>query len=627
MKYQRLILAVAFASSVITPAQADKVFAHSKSLNMSFTALGDPWCQEDVKMQVSAGDADRFATEEYLDILQKLGHVLIRECAEAQTMSIEGMAGGRSVWNGRSERGNGWIAQQIPVSLPAAAVAEAESPPVPPVAAAAPAADLAVSAQTEPTPKPTPAAAAEAALEPAPTVPAAPPALEIAGWKPGGLVSVGEGAIRAHEIMSRTDGCRIRAFIEVKPEFGPDFNMNRDYECVNGYVHSDISNRQTQAQLYYQGQNQPFANLNGFWVDGFNLDRGRPKQVVAQHKVTTRDQWNRIHSAEKLLVWLGEDRDLRAHYFTTYVYNNFNHGWRMENAPLIVLTDNPTLKTDPGKTTLAVSIAEVYRDFFGYRSIDQFGSVNFVITDKFSLTPFADYQQNLNAQNPDPAFHKAGRAMRQRGMPWMVEISTDFEAKRLAFVEAERKRQEMERQRLAQLRAQHQASLDRQYQELANASPYDRVRFYATLQLAKEQLTRNRIDFTSTRAYHGSVLSGALTFAHPAQYLNQVDAGRVQLHGPLYLLVEADDGEIEAPYAMKVSHNASGTELDGWMLIRMEPEFGFEFDGKGRPEFEIAVDQAVACRTDKCLEEMEVDAMMKAWYEDQDMEFNLAAHP
>lgn len=624
MRNQWFLLAAILAAGAAAPAQADKVLAHSKSLGMSFSVQGDPWCREDVKIQVTAEDAARFASEEYLDILQKLGYVLVRECPEAQNLTIGGEAAGRSVWQGRAERTNNWVAQPIPVSPPVPAAAEAGAD-TPATTTAATEDSGPAQPATQPPPEPMAASVEDPVPEPAPAAPAAPPALEIAGWQPGGLLQVGEGTARAHEIMSRADGCRIHVFIDVKSQFGPDFKTNRDYECVNGFVHSSPRNNQIQAQLYYEGQKQPFAYLNGLWLDGFNLDRGMPRQVVARQQVTTRDQWNRVFTAEKLLVWLGEDRELRAHYFTTYAYNN--HVWRLENAPLIVLTDNPELKTGPASTTLASSITELYRNFFGYRSTDSFNVVNFVITDKFSLTPVADYQRNLNAQNPDPAFHKAGRAVRQRGMPWMVEISTDFEAKRLAFVEAERKRQEMERQRLAQLRAQHQASLDRQYQELANASPYDRVRFYASLQLAKEQLTRNRIDFTSTRAYPGSALNGALVLAHPAQYLNQADAGRVQLHGPLYLLVEADDGEIEAPYAMKVSHNASGTELDGWMLIRMEPEFGFEFDGKGRPVFEIAVDQAVACRTDKCLEEMEADAMMKAWYEDDDMEFNLAAHP
>lgn len=624
MRHQWFLLAAILAAGAAAPAQADKVLAHSKSLGMSFTAQGDPWCREDVKIQVTAEDAARFVSDEYLGILQKLGYVLARECPEAQNLTIAGEAAGSSVWRGRAERTNNWIAQSIPMSpsVPATANARVDAP----VATATDTEDSAP-AQPAAVPAPEPRAASreDPASDPAPAVPAAPPALEIAGWQPGGLLQVGEGAASAHEIMSRSDGCRVHVLIDVKSQFGPDFKTNRDYECVNGFVHSSPRNHQMQVQLYYEGQKQPFAHLNGLWLDGFNLDRGMPRQVVARQQVTTRDRWNRTFKAEKLLVWLGEDRELRAHYFTTYAYNN--HVWRLENSPLIVLTDNPELKTEPARTTLARSIAGLYRDYFGYRSTDSFNAVNFVITDKFSLTPFVDYQRNLSAQNPDPAFHKAGRAVRQRGMPWRVEISTDFEAKRLAFVEAERKRQELERQRLAQLRAQHQASLDGQYQELTNASPYDRVRFYATLQLAKEQLTRNRIDFTSTRAYRGSVLSGALAFSHPAQYLNQADAGRVQLQGPLYLLVEADDGEIEAPYAMQVSHNASGTELDGWMLIRMEPEFGFEFDGKGRPMFEIAVDQAVACRTDKCLEEMEADAMMKAWYEDDDMEFNLAARP
>ena len=53
---------------------------------------------------------------------------------------------------------------------------------------------------------------------------------------------------------------------------------------------------------------------------------------------------------------------------------------------------------------------------------------------------------------------------------------------------------EAERQRQAQLRARHQASLDKQYQQLAAAPNYDRVRFYTTLMLDGERVKNSRID-------------------------------------------------------------------------------------------------------------------------------------
>jgi hypothetical protein len=89
----------------------------------------------------------------------------------------------------------------------------------------------------------------------------------------------------------------------------------------------------------------------------------------------------------------------------------------------------------------------------------------------------------------------------------------------------------------------------------------------------------------------------------------------------MYMLVEADDGEIEKPYPMTVTHSDISTELDDWMLLRTGPEFGFHFNDDGKPVFEITVEDAVVCKSDKCLDEMDAASMMKTWYADDDMEF------
>jgi hypothetical protein len=116
-------------------------------------------------------------------------------------------------------------------------------------------------------------------------------------------------------------------------------------------------------------------------------------------------------------------------------------------------------------------------------------------------------------------------------------------------------------------------------------------------------------------------MAGAVVLSHPAQYLDQVNGGRAVLGGPMYMLVEADDGEIGKPYAMTVTHSDISTELDGWMLVRTGSEFGFRFDDDGKPVFEVSIEDAVACKSDKCLDEMNAADMMKTWYADSDMEF------
>ena len=87
---------------------ADKKFAHSKSLDMTFTAIGEPWCQPEVEMQVAAQDAAKFETSAYTDIIRKLGHVLVRECPEATTLSIKGEVNGQPAWEGSASRAEAW---------------------------------------------------------------------------------------------------------------------------------------------------------------------------------------------------------------------------------------------------------------------------------------------------------------------------------------------------------------------------------------------------------------------------------------------------------------------------------------------------------------------------------------
>jgi len=90
-------------------AYADKVFAHSKSLNMSFTAIGTPWCQSNVNMQITANDIDKFDTTKFYTILKKLSHVLAQECPKVNIISLHSQAANNySIWRGHAKKSDGW---------------------------------------------------------------------------------------------------------------------------------------------------------------------------------------------------------------------------------------------------------------------------------------------------------------------------------------------------------------------------------------------------------------------------------------------------------------------------------------------------------------------------------------
>jgi len=446
--------------------------------------------------------------------------------------------------------------------------------------------------------------------------------MEIAGWKPDTRVAATDDSGRMQEIPAQEGNCKIRTLVEIKPEFKPAYKMNREYDCINGYARSSQHKRHDRATLYYDGQSQPFTRIDGFWFAGYSLDRGFPKQIASLYNVKQPGGYRNTTGTDKMLVWVGEDRELRTHYFATYTHSGAR--WALDGTPLIVLTDNEELKNDPGKTSLAQSLAEVYKDFLGYQSTDRFSSVPFVIVDKLHEAPGQSYQQALRDSNPDVSFYKAGNAMRYRGMPWVAEVKTDFTAKREAFALAEQKRIEAEKQRIAQLRARHQAGLDKQYQQLATATRYDQVRFYATLMLASSQMDAGKINFSSNYTYYANPLAAAVNLSHPAQYLNGVSNGKASTGAPLYMIIAADDGEIEKPYPMIVGQNLTAEEIDDWMLVKTGPEFGFGYDDDGKPVFEITIEQAIACKSDKCLNEMDPATMMKSWYNDTDMDFSMA---
>lgn len=115
------------------PAVADKAIAHSKSLQMAFTAIGEPWCQSSVQMRVTAVDAAKFGSDDFLTIVQKLGQVLTAECPAAEQVAISGVDQAEQIhWRGTALRSDGWLAQAEAAEASGAAApasTQADAPP------------------------------------------------------------------------------------------------------------------------------------------------------------------------------------------------------------------------------------------------------------------------------------------------------------------------------------------------------------------------------------------------------------------------------------------------------------------------------------------------------------------
>ncbi|WP_275098320.1 hypothetical protein [Sedimenticola hydrogenitrophicus] len=628
-----LALLLCFSST----ASADKMLAHSKSLGMSFTALGDTWCAPEVRMRVDAADAGKFATPDYGDIIQRLGQVMARECPDAERLSITGMNGDRLVWSGSAGKQYGWRIQQqatagvaqvpspasrIPASgpSPAASTAPSETP-----SAAVPVI-MAETPTTSPGPVVIPAAPVsvpQAVAVPESADSLAEPALqmEIAGWKPGEPVIAPPDLPPMIEIPGQEDGCLIRTLAEVKTELNPDYKVSGESRCTAGYLQSANALKNVRATLYYAGQKQPFTRLDGSWFDGYNFQRGtRPAQIVARSFTRQLDNRRRVNvETHRLLVWAGEDRDLRVHYFAGYYYTPYND-WRLDTAtPFIVLTDNGELQRNPHNSALAKSLAEMNKTLLGYPSTDHVGNVNFTIVDQLHNAP-GHKQLALSIASLDPSLHKEGRAVRARGMPWSLTITKDYAAMRAGQALAEQRRIEAEKQRQEALRARHQERLEQQYQLLAAASRYDQLRFYATLMMEPGRLDPLKVDFSAQKPVGGNPLAGSVQFTHPAQFAKRAVDGDVVQNSPLYLLVKGDDGHVQKPYPMRVDYNETSVKIDGWMLLRLDPKFRFGMDQKGKPEFLITIQDAVPCKSEQCRDELDTAAMIKTWYGDSDLD-------
>jgi len=101
---------------IINSANADKILAHSKKLNMSFTAIGNPWCQSSVKISVKSDDINAFDSPDYMSIIKKLGFVLSKECPQINNISITDIAQHMAKWRGTALKKDGWLIKRVRIA-------------------------------------------------------------------------------------------------------------------------------------------------------------------------------------------------------------------------------------------------------------------------------------------------------------------------------------------------------------------------------------------------------------------------------------------------------------------------------------------------------------------------------
>ena len=591
------------ALGAAAPAVADKNFAHSKSLDMSFIALGEPWCKPDVDILVRAGDATKFGTTAYTEIIRKLGHVLMRECPQATALSITGRASEKTVWTGSAAKSDNWAAveQKTPVTA----------------ATAAPAPVAATGHESRPARTETAESAAEAAPSADGPVTAVTKTLvseKVAAEKPGPPESVRGASARQTEAMETakstvttvpptaakseavTSKPAAQAVAEPASASPPGVTFPDCFSMFQWGAEAYAADSGIRGNQYYGGRYQGKYLLTGL----------RDDSLVPVYGATI-DKWNE----DDLKQWVSEfkrcDKELKAvvrgmkNRYQDPTYLAYANGQRYfimlgmrrgrnDEAAFSQLIEHQIEVRTEYRKALELQQAQLQQAEDLPATADSINAVNRMVADP----------QLLYLPATDRQAHQA--LLNKRAMALKKEIQ------------------------LAQQRAKLLAQLQQQYQQLAEASRYDRVRFYMTLMFDKPRIDQYRIQTQNLRYRNRgpSPFSGAWQITHPAQFFDRLQGDTAKLGGAMHMLVYADDGQIEKPYSMVVLSNGADAEIDGWMLLKTAPEFHVAFNESGKPVFEFNVDEAVACKTDRCLEEMSAEEMMRIWYEDDKLDFSLA---
>jgi hypothetical protein len=600
-----------FASTTM----ADKKFAHSKSLDMSFTAIGEPWCKPDVRMDVAARDAAKFETSDYDDIIRKLGHVLVKECPQATTLSIKGDVNGEAAWEGTASKARGWkasrtVAETAGSALPGdkTEISSADGQPARPEAATA----------VEST--------AEAAT--ATTARAMPATDETKPATAGAMPATGEAAsagLATQGTAGTEDAPASLAKVESpKPETAPEPELQPDEGMaapgaqpaepadspppVAGMRFPDCDTLfKWAAEMYELDKNTRGGSYAGGRYDGKTLLSG----LKDEHLVPVYGQPINAWSDDDLDNWqeafVACHKDLQkrvkgirgSNRYQDPLYKLFNGGQGYLN--LLGMR-----RGIDDEFTYAQLIRHQIKVYGEYNKAVELRASQMKEIDSLEATNESIQKVSLMAAEPQLKYLSSEEQQAHR-------MALNMQLKLLR-----------ERLRQAQLRAQRQADIDSQFNVLSTAPVYDRVRFYATLVFDPARLEGSKINFEQRNYYGGrgqtNPLNGAIQLTHPAQHFKNVKNGVAQINAPMYMLVKADDNEIESPYRMKVDANGSDKDIDGWMLVKAGQEFHVKYDD-GMPLFEISVEDAVACKSDMCTDEMNAGDLMQAWYKDEDMKF------
>lgn len=573
---------------------ADKKFAHSKSLDMTFTAIGEPWCRPDVQMNVAAQDTAKFETSGYDDIIRKLGYVLVKECPQATTLSIKGEVNGESAWEGSASRANDWQASKVVT----AAVAGDE-----PVEKTE---DTSVNEKPAPQPVTAEATAPEETKQQAEVVDA--------GDKPDkqapGQTDGGAGLARATSLAPETVAApevAVDKSAESASDQPTDPADNQPAVADSGFPDCDTLFKWA-AEMYELDKNTRGGSYAGGRYDGKTLLNGlKDKHLVPVY-------------GQPINAWSDDDLD---NWQTEFVACHKDMKKRVKEIRGSNKYQDPLYKMFVG--------GQGYLNLLGMRrnTSDEFGYAQLIrhqikVYDEYHKAVELRASQIREAESLEATNESIQKVSLMAAEPQLKYLSSEEQqAHRVAL--NMQLQQLRERVRQAQLRAQRQADIDSQFNVLSTAPTYDRVRFYTTLLFDPARLEGSKINFEQQRNYYGgrgqtNPLNGALQLTHPAEHFKQVKNGVAQINAPMYMLVKADDNEIESPYRMIVDANGSDKDIDGWMLVKAGQEFHVKYDD-GMPLFEISVEDAVACKSDMCTDEMNAEDLMQAWYKDEDMTF------
>lgn len=88
--------------------------ATSKTLGIQIDAMGGTkWCQQQLSLTVTAQNASVYPTDDFTDLIKKLGQVLETECPAARHADITGLDASKElVYEGNAASSNGWVVSQ-----------------------------------------------------------------------------------------------------------------------------------------------------------------------------------------------------------------------------------------------------------------------------------------------------------------------------------------------------------------------------------------------------------------------------------------------------------------------------------------------------------------------------------